>query len=311
MESLDQFSPREKAVIELLLQGKSNKQIAFMLRLTPRTIEYHLTNIYNKLGVSSRSGAIILLTKSLSNSTDSQEINQLRESAIGLRQSTVVPPTEVHDNKARLSFGRQLMESKKFIFTGIGLLAFLSIAYLFLANLITGDQQQTVRNTVYPEKSLVSSPSPNDTQPESISDEQLGLQVLVDFLSYLNQGEYKKAAALYGGSYETMTAQNPDVDPADHETVLKNACTINGMQCLQVNSAGPTSAGPYETNELNNRSEFKYQVEFINHDGSLYILGPCCGGNATDSPPQSVFYFSVVKVEDDKFLVMDMPPYSP
>jgi DNA-binding CsgD family transcriptional regulator len=60
----DQFSVKEKAVIELLLQGKSNKQIAFILHLTPRTIEYHLTNIYNKLGVGSRSEAVLKLTQS-------------------------------------------------------------------------------------------------------------------------------------------------------------------------------------------------------------------------------------------------------
>jgi DNA-binding CsgD family transcriptional regulator len=60
----DQFSIKEKAVIELLLQGKSNKQIAYILHLTPRTIEYHLTNIYSKLGVSSRSEAVIKLERS-------------------------------------------------------------------------------------------------------------------------------------------------------------------------------------------------------------------------------------------------------
>ena len=45
MDLLNQFSEKEKAVIHLLLQGKSNKQIAFTLGVTVRTVEFHLVNI--------------------------------------------------------------------------------------------------------------------------------------------------------------------------------------------------------------------------------------------------------------------------
>ena len=47
------FSERENDVIKLLLQGKSNKQIALDLGISTRTVEFHLSNIYAKLGVSS------------------------------------------------------------------------------------------------------------------------------------------------------------------------------------------------------------------------------------------------------------------
>jgi LuxR family maltose regulon positive regulatory protein len=43
-----QFSKRENEVIELLLQGKSNKQIAQTLVVSARTVEYHLKNVYKK-----------------------------------------------------------------------------------------------------------------------------------------------------------------------------------------------------------------------------------------------------------------------
>ena len=39
------LSKREKDVVGLLLQGKSNKQIALALGLSERTIEFHLNNI--------------------------------------------------------------------------------------------------------------------------------------------------------------------------------------------------------------------------------------------------------------------------
>jgi len=57
----NQFSEREKEVIELLLQGKSNKQIALALDIAESTVESHLTKIYSKLGVSSRAEAILRL----------------------------------------------------------------------------------------------------------------------------------------------------------------------------------------------------------------------------------------------------------
>jgi DNA-binding NarL/FixJ family response regulator len=57
------FSEREKDVIKLLLQGKSNKQIALELGISNRTVEFHLGNIYTKLGVASRTEAILKLTE--------------------------------------------------------------------------------------------------------------------------------------------------------------------------------------------------------------------------------------------------------
>jgi DNA-binding CsgD family transcriptional regulator len=61
---INNLSKREKDVIALLLQGKSNKQIAFALGISESTVEFHLRNIYTKLQVSSRAEAIIKLGKS-------------------------------------------------------------------------------------------------------------------------------------------------------------------------------------------------------------------------------------------------------
>jgi DNA-binding CsgD family transcriptional regulator len=52
------LTARELEVLRLVATGLTNAQIAQRLHVTPRTINAHLTAIYSKLGVSSRSGAI-------------------------------------------------------------------------------------------------------------------------------------------------------------------------------------------------------------------------------------------------------------
>lgn len=58
-ETIGDLSNREVDVLRLLLRGFPNQQIAAELRICEKTVEKHLTNIYNKLGVSSRSEAIL------------------------------------------------------------------------------------------------------------------------------------------------------------------------------------------------------------------------------------------------------------
>ena len=53
-----ELTARESEVLDLLVQGRSNSQIGAELHITERTVRFHLTNIYEKLDVSSRSEAI-------------------------------------------------------------------------------------------------------------------------------------------------------------------------------------------------------------------------------------------------------------
>jgi len=53
------LSEREMEVLKLAAKGISNKDIADELFLSPRTIQAHLGNIFNKLGVASRTEAIL------------------------------------------------------------------------------------------------------------------------------------------------------------------------------------------------------------------------------------------------------------
>jgi DNA-binding CsgD family transcriptional regulator len=61
MADLYPLSNREQDVVNQLRQGKSNKLIASSLGISERTVEFHLTNIYAKLQVSSRTELVLKL----------------------------------------------------------------------------------------------------------------------------------------------------------------------------------------------------------------------------------------------------------
>ena len=53
------LTERETAVLKMAAKGMSNSEIADGLHLSVRTIESHLGTIFNKLGVGSRTEAVI------------------------------------------------------------------------------------------------------------------------------------------------------------------------------------------------------------------------------------------------------------
>ena len=50
----DELTPAEERVAALVAEGRTNKEVAAALFLTERTVEFHLTHVYRKLGVRSR-----------------------------------------------------------------------------------------------------------------------------------------------------------------------------------------------------------------------------------------------------------------
>jgi DNA-binding NarL/FixJ family response regulator len=52
------LSERERAILNALGEGMSNKQIAKRLWLAEQTVKFHLTNLYRKLDVSTRTEAV-------------------------------------------------------------------------------------------------------------------------------------------------------------------------------------------------------------------------------------------------------------
>jgi DNA-binding NarL/FixJ family response regulator len=50
----EQLSAREQQVAQLVVQGLTNRQIASRTRCSPHTVNFHIRNIFRKLGIHSR-----------------------------------------------------------------------------------------------------------------------------------------------------------------------------------------------------------------------------------------------------------------
>ena len=57
------LSEREREVLRLIAQGQSNKQIGRQLSITERTVKFHVTSIFNKLGTDNRAQAIAVAAR--------------------------------------------------------------------------------------------------------------------------------------------------------------------------------------------------------------------------------------------------------
>lgn len=86
------FRKREEEVIELLLKGKSNKQIAQILGVSVRTVEFHLSNIYARLDAHSRTEAVLKLSETRLRKPASRNTSKV------LRKSTVAKKSRSGEN---------------------------------------------------------------------------------------------------------------------------------------------------------------------------------------------------------------------
>lgn len=57
------LSPQEQRVVALVAEGKTNKEIAAGMGLSPKTVKNYLSNIYQKLQITRRAQAAVLFAK--------------------------------------------------------------------------------------------------------------------------------------------------------------------------------------------------------------------------------------------------------
>lgn len=63
-DPIHQLTRREKVLLEALANGLANKDLAREFDISTNTVKYHLSNLFDKLGVSSRTQAIAYYFKS-------------------------------------------------------------------------------------------------------------------------------------------------------------------------------------------------------------------------------------------------------
>lgn len=130
MEPLRSLSRREKEVIPLLLQGKSNKQIAVLLGVSERTVEFHLKNIYAKLQVTSRVELILKLGKAIGGLAENQG------------ESTVEIQDKNHHN------GKQSMLWNRWTQPLKNILATIQKEFAVLRNIISEDTRNFIKTNL-------------------------------------------------------------------------------------------------------------------------------------------------------------------
>jgi DNA-binding CsgD family transcriptional regulator len=116
------LSKRENEVVELLLQGKSNKQIAATLGISASTVEFHLKNVYAKLELHSRTEVILKLGKS-TGVIDREP----QESIVAVRRMK-------DNNRENFSFTELEMRKRIFYYVLTGLI--FGIAYWYYFNAV-------------------------------------------------------------------------------------------------------------------------------------------------------------------------------
>ena len=57
------LSEREAQVLSLVVQGQTNREIAYNLKISSRTVQFHLNSIFNKTGTASRTEAATLVVR--------------------------------------------------------------------------------------------------------------------------------------------------------------------------------------------------------------------------------------------------------
>ncbi|HSS62319.1 MAG TPA: response regulator transcription factor [Candidatus Limnocylindrales bacterium] len=62
-EFYDGLTNREIEILKLLANGMANKQIAYRLKISEKTVRNHVSNMYEKLGIYDRSQAVLYAVK--------------------------------------------------------------------------------------------------------------------------------------------------------------------------------------------------------------------------------------------------------
>ncbi|HYI12232.1 MAG TPA: response regulator transcription factor [Thermoanaerobaculia bacterium] len=63
LSTTPRLSPREREVLRLVAAGRTNKEIATELHIAERTVKFHVTSLFDKLGAENRAQAVAVASE--------------------------------------------------------------------------------------------------------------------------------------------------------------------------------------------------------------------------------------------------------
>jgi DNA-binding CsgD family transcriptional regulator len=74
MATLSDLTPREMEILQLVLEGRTNRSIAATFDISEKTVEFHLSHIYTKIGLRTRMLAGIWAMQQGISTTEAREV---------------------------------------------------------------------------------------------------------------------------------------------------------------------------------------------------------------------------------------------
>jgi DNA-binding CsgD family transcriptional regulator len=226
-----QFSQREKDVIDLLIQGKSNKQIALTLHVAESTIEYHLKNIYQKLDVHSRTEAVLRLGKSIG----ADPPGELRESIVEIDRR------DVDNDDKSFMLRRFPMKQKSLVIAGLFVLIFSLVAVSILRRIPAQATAITPTNVMVPTVAPATdtAPAPTSTTEPTVTNTPEPTVTPILLPDTLNS-TFSNVSIVHRDSFEYADAINGAL-PAGWECDQQFAAWITKDNQFQIQPAGGTA----------------------------------------------------------------------
>ena len=97
------LTAREHEILILVSRGKTNSEVAAILWISANTVRKHLENIYAKLGVSNRAGAVGVLLGEFSRDPAKLGLGSRRLSPVLSGSGGTAPGTDPRELLPRLS----------------------------------------------------------------------------------------------------------------------------------------------------------------------------------------------------------------
>lgn len=104
-EGYSSLTVRERQVVQLLVGGRSTLEVAAELRISRRTMQFHLTNVMAKLGVRSRTEVVAALADSFSRGEMGERVGRHAPMSRPASRSYSAPLLESGRKRLRFSAG--------------------------------------------------------------------------------------------------------------------------------------------------------------------------------------------------------------